>query len=285
MDERIPLLLVPRDILSDLPIAHDFSDIERVVFENEELRRRFNEILGKRWKELFNNAPKREIKKVLIEHPGILKELLETYHSKSGTKYDFTSDPKGLINWQIAAEDIISRFPLQLSFKILPHLTRKNVYKLVCELAEHFKQIIESNGLWRNFYADRGTFANPLHESYGQNLFFSTAYLYCQQKNIDISPETDAGTGPIDFKFSRGTREKVLVELKLSTNARLAHAYTKQVPIYQKSNRTTDSIIVVVIVSQKESYLEKLEEEMKRSPNGPKVIFIDALQKKSASTA
>ncbi|KKE85670.1 hypothetical protein [Pseudoalteromonas luteoviolacea] len=44
-----PLLFVPNDIVRDLPIASDWSDISRVVRENEELRERVNNHVGEIW--------------------------------------------------------------------------------------------------------------------------------------------------------------------------------------------------------------------------------------------
>lgn len=38
--------------------------------------------------------------------------------------------------------------------------------------------------------------------------------------NVDISPETNAGNGPVDFKISRGD-DKILIENKISSNTKL----------------------------------------------------------------
>ncbi len=44
-----PLIFVPNDIVRDLPIASDWSDISSVVRENEELRERVNDHVGEIW--------------------------------------------------------------------------------------------------------------------------------------------------------------------------------------------------------------------------------------------
>ena len=38
--------------------------------------------------------------------------------------------------------------------------------------------------------------------------------------DVDISPETNAGNGPVDFKISRGD-DKILIENKISSNTKL----------------------------------------------------------------
>lgn len=51
---------------------------------------------------------------------------------------------------------------------------------------------------------------------------------YCEVNNLDISPETDTGNGPIDFKISKGFNDKINIEMKLSTNTKLLHGYKSQ---------------------------------------------------------
>lgn len=41
-----PILLVPQDVLRDLPLAADWSDVSRVAFENEKIRTAFNQFVG-----------------------------------------------------------------------------------------------------------------------------------------------------------------------------------------------------------------------------------------------
>lgn len=42
----IPIILVPQDIVRELPIANDWSDIERAAMENARIRARVNQFLG-----------------------------------------------------------------------------------------------------------------------------------------------------------------------------------------------------------------------------------------------
>lgn len=45
-----PVLLLPKSILRDLPIAEDWSDIDRVTTENEQVRERFRKVIGPSWR-------------------------------------------------------------------------------------------------------------------------------------------------------------------------------------------------------------------------------------------
>jgi hypothetical protein len=43
---QVPIVLVPRDIVRELPIANDWSDIEKAALENARIRDRVNDLLG-----------------------------------------------------------------------------------------------------------------------------------------------------------------------------------------------------------------------------------------------
>ena len=67
-------------------------------------------------------------------------------------------------------------------------------------------------------------------EKASQLLFFGIADAYCQSNNIDISREPQTGRGPADFKLSRGHNERVVVEVKLSSNGGYLDGLTAQLP-------------------------------------------------------
>jgi len=69
------IILVPRDILRDLPVAHDWSDIDYVVIANEELRRRVNEMTGMTWKNATQRIPKYKFKEFFIGESRINKRV------------------------------------------------------------------------------------------------------------------------------------------------------------------------------------------------------------------
>ena len=43
------ILLLPKDILHELPIAQCWDDMDRVTSENENIRREINEAVGEEW--------------------------------------------------------------------------------------------------------------------------------------------------------------------------------------------------------------------------------------------
>lgn len=105
--------------------------------------------------------------------------------------------------------------------------------------------------------------------------------------NVDISPETNAGNGPVDFKISRGD-DKILIENKISSNPKLLQCIDedKQIHTYLKQEECKDAFLVVFI--NKESDVEKINELSRKADEYKKqyniyVRDVDCIKKESAS--
>lgn len=122
-----------------------------------------------------------------------------------------------------------------------------DVFSIVKEIVAQFRHLVENCGLNKDLYRPDG---KPHHESVSQRLFFAVAYSYCKANNIDPSPELDTGNGQIDFKFSRGFLERVLVEVKLSTNTNVVSGFTTQLEVYKESQETMRAIYLVIDVGR-----------------------------------
>jgi hypothetical protein len=114
---------------------------------------------------------------------------------------------------------------------------------------------VEYNGLYIVFYNDNDS---PRRENVIQRTFQAIADSYCEANNLDLSPEVNAGRGPVDFKFSRGTK-KVIVELKRSSNTRVLHGYQVQLAIYEEAEKCPRSVYVVMD-QDRDSAVEKVVE-------------------------
>jgi hypothetical protein len=90
-----------------------------------------------------------------------------------------------------------------------------------------------------------------------QRLFFAVAYSYCDANNIDLSPECDAGSGQVDFKFSKGFDARVVVEIKLSTNPKVIAGYSMQLQTYMKAEETDRGVYPNCLVALRLATLKK----------------------------
>ena len=116
---RAPVLLVPRDILRDLPIAHAWEDIPGAAAFNEEVRRRFNQMIGRagrrrtRW-------TKRDLRTVLIRNPDLFQDVVNVYKASPARRYDFQRDPSGEALWYPVTRAVAEANPLHLVMPASP---------------------------------------------------------------------------------------------------------------------------------------------------------------------
>lgn len=276
-----PVLLIPRDILSDLPVAYSWTEIDYIATTNQELRDRLNDAIGDTWKKVTSSHKKQELLELMFAFPELFSSLLDNYFKKTGRPYDFERDPKGYLSWLPGTRLVVDENPIEL--KLERDSTPDDVLSAVRAICVQFKVLVEHNKLSDLLYD--GTV--PKHESAAQLVFFGIADGYCQVNGLDLTKEANAGRGPVDFKFSVGYHNRVLVEAKLSTNKRLLHGFKTQVKEYEDAERTDHSILLVIDVGGGDKRLEDLrllyQERKNDQTRCPEVIFVDGRPKASAS--
>ncbi len=290
----LPITLVPRDVLRDLPVARSWDDIEAMVGFNQQLRNLLNQLIGAEWKKRARRRPppKPVIKSTLIKNPSLLEKLLAAYQDMGLIPYDFTGDPRAFVVPVLVGAELTKQFPAQVKLKSNP--SADDVLDVVLKISLHLKDLIENNGQNALLYNDPPkntggkTASVPKHEAAAQNVFFMIADAYCRANDLDLSPEVDSGRGAVDFKVSKGYNGRVLVETKLTTNTQLIHGFVKQLGEYQKAEKTEHSVYVVFDVQGGSgARLQKLRNIAKAAiaagKRVPRIVEIDARFKKSAS--
>lgn len=142
---------------------------------------------------------------------------------------------------------------------------------------------------------DRGILANylrqgdnPQKERAPQLIYYAMADCYCKANDVDISPEANMGGGPIDFKFSKGYKARVLVEMKRSSGT-VVHGYEKQLEIYKDASQTQYGIFVILnygdaSFNQKLRKITKIKNDrLAKGERASEIVVIDAKRKESAS--
>lgn len=277
-----PLILVPKDIVRDLPISTDWSGAVSAMKENIDLRDRINTNIGKLLASMTKKQ-KEAAKRRALEKKEYFEDLLTLIKEIDKEPYDFEADRNGELFWLRIAPTIEKHHPFNLS-KYNKKLSLNDVEKLVNDILEQFKDLIENKGLWKEMWADD---KKPRKEKAAQRLLFAVAYSYCKANNLDISPEADSGNGPVDFKLSQGFNQKVLVEVKLSSNGKLLHGYEKQLEIYKKGDDAERAFFVIIDIGYLGDRYQKVQQAKiaaeKAGQKASKIIHIDAQQKESAS--
>lgn len=102
---------------------------------------------------------------------------------------------------------------------------------------------------------------------------------------MDLSCEPNEGPGPSDFKISRGN-DKIIIELKLSSNNDYLHGYTDQIIRYAKAERTDNMIYVYIDVGnpgKTKNLLQTYNLNLSHGYTMPIVYVINANNQTSAS--
>lgn len=270
--EDDPVLLLPTDILRDLPIAADWSDVASAAQKNRALRARVNSQIAEIWKSK-SKKDKDAIRRWALRDKSSFEIFLDMLRGANPKPYDFAGDPLGELIWRKVGEKIAQDMPFAL-------LTPKSknaagLLDVVRQILNQFTFLIEKRGLWKELYHN----GSPRPEKAAQRLFFAVAYAYCTANNIDITPEADTGSGVVDFKFSTGMNARVLVEIKLSPNPNVVKGHEKQITTYMESEETSAAFYVIVDVgrmAKKDQQLVALRNSKKNQPKPlPELIFID----------
>lgn len=89
-------VLVPTEVLCDLPMAHDWDDIDNVCSYNRKFRLRISKEIGEKLTDV-NKMSKRAIKEFLMNHPVVFNEFISDWEKRKHAPYDIKLDRKGII--------------------------------------------------------------------------------------------------------------------------------------------------------------------------------------------
>lgn len=272
-----PIILVPKDVLRELPIALSYSEIWDVARQNAELRNAMNNEISSTW-EKTTKGQKQDILEKLLTSADSVQNLIAAMKSARPPTYDLRRDPKGMLIWADLAYELGEQFPHKIA---KPPVSLLGLNAVVEQIIEQFKTLMEKRDLWKVMQL----VPSRQLEKVAQTLFFATAYAYVKSNNIDITPEADTGNGPVDFKFSTGMKSRVLVELKLSKN-NVVKGYTTQLPTYTAAEEAKQAHYLVVDVGGMGNKWALLQDVHRARPTDVtpcKIWLVDATRKASAS--
>lgn len=151
----------------------------------------------------------------------------------------------------------------------------KNIYSLSISREDNSNEFINKilmclrevkNGVEnRKAYEALYNYEDPKVESMIQIILYEQLRGYLKADDIDLSRETITGTGPVDFKFSKGFTLRTFMELKLGSSEKLFDGLTTQLRQYMGAERVSLGIFLVVIFSDDEyTKINDIKEELNR---------------------
>lgn len=278
-----PMHFIPMVLLTDLPVAYSWDEIDGVCNYNNRLKRNVAKIIGVTWAE-YSEYSKSDWKKILVKNPKCCDEAISFYDSLAGIGYDFKIDSKE-IYYDAKLLGLIKNKPFKYFFNPQKKATEE-IYDLTKAIIEQFRHIVEDKKLSDLFYRRH---RNP-DETDWQLLLFTIADTYniAGDYNVHVSREANPGVGEIDFQISRGSNANTVVEIKRSCNKDLLHGYRQQLSAYMRAENADHGIFIVIMeddnIGTIREQITKVQKDMKL--NGeyiPDVVYINGQRQPSAS--
>ena len=266
------ILLLPKRFINVLPTinAYDFKDYIWDT-KNETLRNDLNYAIKK-------DIDKKEIIRIARQNPNWVDEYKTIKEGVGFKPYDLKSDPMGKYLWSSkSVQDFTEKYPVIYDDK-------ENLAKCIMDMCKSFKDYVENEGGYRLLWNDSN---KPKPESAVQLLLYGITKAHCMHLDIDISRECNAGSGPVDFKYSQGFRRRVLIETKLVSNSKYWNGLTKQLPQYMKAEGIQEGIYMLVAFNADElNKCNDLKNKVKelQLPYSVNIIVVDASNDKTSAS-
>lgn len=268
------VLLTPKDILTkdETWINKDdfFRQFDRIplAIENTQLRAQINNYL----RSILPKRPTMQdhhkaIARVALKFPELIDYFIK-YKEDHGdeavkkSSLDVSDSTAVYINQFGSLINLLSQ---ETAFYAIPGDTSEEALKRI----EFLKDVIENKGGHRIFYHK----GKPIAKEEDIHILFRLTWFVTPS---DVSREVNDGRGPVDFKISRGSKDKTLVEFKLASNPQLSRNLQRQLEIYKKASDTKKGYKVIFYFSQPElDRVSKILKDLKMI-NDPNIILIDA---------
>jgi hypothetical protein len=284
LHEKDFVLLTPKDILTkdDAWINRgDLLDqIEHVytAVPDAQLRAQVESYFMSRLSEDAGKEEQREAAAKTIEKYPVLIDHFIRLKEDHGEEAHRLSDLK--------VRETQEQFVDQIRFLVSKHLQGTEFYSLGDSYSESMrrvqflKDVIENKDGYRAFY-EKG---RPIKSEVTLQIMYRLTWYATAH---DVNREVNNGRGPADFKVSRGSADKALIEFKLASNSKLKRNLEKQVGIYETANNTRKSITVILYFNDSElQKVMRFRQDLGLNA-AENIILIDANQdnKPSASVA
>lgn len=279
------VLLTPEDILTQddtwinkEDLRRDFLHIREAI-PNDALRAQIDEyfraVLPRRPRMKEERAA---VEKTLLRFPELVDYYIRDKEDRGEEAVRRSAAKVREADWRFILNVplLVKALAAVTGFYAQPATTLEEAKKKIAFL----KHVIENQDGYRIFYVDR----KPVEREKDLQILFKLVW---EGSPSSVDAEVNNGRGPVDFKISRGAGDSTLVEFKLASNSQLERNLQNQVEIYEKANRTTQSLKVILFFTQYEEASVRRILGRLNVPAGAGVILIDARQdnKPSASKA
>jgi len=276
--EKDYVLLTPKNLLTKddtwinkTDLVEDFESIPNAI-SNVELRHQVSNYFLKVLPKPRDREPsKKERREAALSTIHAYPQVIDYYILYKEQQGDLA---ESLSEQKVAYCDRLYVNQLQTLRLILSKETQfyqkaGDTYDEALERVNFLKDVIENKGGHKLFYVD----GHPITREQDIHIAYRLTWYGTPS---DVSREVDDGRGPADFKVSRGSKDKTLVEFKLASNTHLKRNLQKQTPVYEKASDAKRSIKVIVYFTAEELLrVTHILNELNLTGK-PNVVLIDA---------
>ncbi|MFF8484520.1 hypothetical protein [Streptomyces antibioticus] len=270
-----PVILTPEKFLKDIPVATP-DGLWSYAWSTAS-----DQLRGDLTFDIARNVGRREKAKLARQNPDVVALYLKHLEEEEKNPYPVAEDPRMRVRWY----ELGSEFAERSNLSFVPQAPEE-FERFIETVIDSYRHNIEEQDGWQLLW-HKGL---SREERTAQNLFRSTVIHYCRANDIDLTGESNAGRGPVDFKFSQGWSRRALVEMKLVRNSKFWDGVLAQQPQYQVSEEVSVGFFVAIGYKDAECHPEikrKIEDAaaLISQHTGKKIrgILIDARPKESAS--
>jgi len=277
------VLLTPKDMLTKddtwinkNDLVDDFDRIPAAI-PNDALRAQVNNYFRKQLPIEPSRKDEREaVSRTILEFP----ELIDWYIRY---KEEHGEDAESISAMRVAFSQALYTEQFRELRQLLANTTgffdlAGQTYAEAHQRVAFLKDVIENKGGHRIFYVH----GNPIEREQDLHILYRLTW---HGTKMDVTREANDGRGPVDFKISRGAKDKTLVEFKLASNTQLARNLKKQVEIYQRASDAPRAIKVIVCFSDTEfERVQRILRELNLLGHRD-IVLIDASQENKVSAS
>ena len=233
-----PVILVPKDFLNMLPEINS-DDFTNTIDLAERMRNDFNY-------EIDKNLDKEKIAEIAIEHYDLVKEYIDIVEKREACTFGELMKRTLRYAWYDLSKEIVTLN--KFVFGDVDNDT--SFFDKIFGFTQYYKDFVELRSGYKLLWNESKT--SPRSEEDVQILFKGILDEHCRANNIDFTREVNQGMGPVDFRFSSGYTNRVLLEAKLAKNSKFWNGLKKQLPKYMKIDSYKLGIFLVIAFTDKD---------------------------------
>lgn len=138
--KKAPILLLPIEILHELPIAKDWDDIDRVIYENNVIRREISAEIGAEWTRWASADKKSYLKRHVFMDPEVCDRVITGYKKEDLDALNLKENP------EYFAELLLKKMKQSQGFELQKE--NPTSYDAAMAVIDIFKDWVENNRGW-----------------------------------------------------------------------------------------------------------------------------------------